>query len=181
MKLAAWHRSLLHMMQTADTKPTASLDHIELFATLPAEERQRLVDHCIWHRLAPNHLLIDGDLASPHGVFVLTEGIVQLSQRDSKWDTVPVGWLSAPTCFGEFAAIMSCPGATSVRTVTACEVGELSEETFNQLLNEYPSFSLRLLKKVVSIVRALDDDVVRLHLADSILAAAHRKALLRTI
>lgn len=169
------------MTQATDTKPKASLDHIELFSTLPAEERQRLVDHCIWHRLAPNHLLIDGDLASPHGVFVLTEGIVELSQRDGKWDTVPVGWLSAPACFGEFAAIMSCPGATSVRTVTACEVGELSEEKFNQLLNEYPSFSLRLLKKVVSIVRALDDDIVRLHLADSILAAAHRKALLRTI
>ena len=169
------------MMHTVDMKPTASLDSIELFSSLSALERQRLADQCIWHRLEPNHLLIDGDLASPHGVFVLTEGIVQLSQRDSKWDTVPVGWLSAPACFGEFAAIMSCPGATSVRTVTACEVGELSEEVFNHLLNEYPCFSLKLLKKVISIVRALDDDIVRLHLADSILAAAHRKALLRTI
>jgi CRP-like cAMP-binding protein len=169
------------MTQIANTKPTASLDYVDLFSTLPAEERERLADQCIWHRLEPNHLLIDGDLASPHGVFVLTDGIVELSQRDSKWDIVPVGWLSAPACFGEFAAIMSCPGATSVRTVTACEVGELSEEMFNRLLCQYPSFSLKLLKKAVSIVRALDDDIVRLHLAEGILATAHRKTLLRTL
>jgi CRP-like cAMP-binding protein len=169
------------MRQIAYTKPRASLDDVDLFSTLPAEERQRLADRCLWHRLGPNHLLIDGDLASPHGVFVLTEGIVELSQRDAKWDIVPVGWLSAPACFGEFAAIMSCPGATSVRTVTSCEVGELSEETFNRLVREYPSFSLKLLKKTISIVRALDDDIVRLQLADSILTAAHGKALLRTL
>ncbi|WP_162918348.1 Crp/Fnr family transcriptional regulator [Taklimakanibacter deserti] len=169
------------MTQIACAKPTASLDDVELFSTLPAEERQRLADRCLWHRLEPKHLLIDGDHSSPHGVFVLTEGIVELSQRDSKWDIVPVGWLSAPACFGEFAAIMSCPGAISVRTVTSCEVGELSEETFNRLLSEYPSFSLKLLKKTISIVRALDDDIVRLHLADSILAAAHRKTLLCTL
>lgn len=169
------------MTQITYPKPTASLEYVDLFSSLPVEERQRLADQCIWHRLEPNHLLIDGDLASPHGVFVLTEGIVELSQRDRKWNIVPVGWLSAPACFGEFAAIMSCPGTISVRTVTACEVGELSEEMFSRLLSEHPSFSLKLLQKAVSIVRALDDDIVRLHLADGILAAAHRKALLRSL
>jgi CRP-like cAMP-binding protein len=169
------------MTQIACTTPRASLDDIELFSSLPAEERQGLAEQCTWRRLGPNESIIDGDPCSPHGVFVLTEGIVELSQRDQKLDFVPVGWLSAPACFGEFATIMSCPGATSVRTRTSCEIAELSEATFKRLLNNHPSLSLKLLKKAISLVRDLDDDIVRLHLADTLLADAHRKAVLRSI
>jgi CRP/FNR family transcriptional regulator, cyclic AMP receptor protein len=169
------------MTQVACTKSRTSLEGLELFSALPEDERWNLADQCSWRRLGPNQLLIDGDTGSPHGVFVLTEGIVEVSQRDSKSRMVPVGWLSAPACFGEFAAIMSCPGATSVRTKTSCEVAELSEETFTRLLSKYPTLSLKVLKKAISIVRALDDDIARLHFADNLLVDAHRKAMMRSL
>lgn len=169
------------MTQTGRTTPRASFDDVEFFSALPTEERQKLAERCVWRRFGPNEPIIDGDPCSSHGVFVLTEGIVKLSQRNKNSDLVPVGWLSAPACFGEFAAIMSCPGATSVRTSTNCEVAEFSEATFNRLLNEYPSLLLKLLKKAISIVRELDDNVVRLHHADALLADAHRKAVLRSL
>lgn len=76
---------------------------------------------------------------------------------------------------------MNSPGTTTVRTVTCCRATEVLEEAFVTLVNENPSILLGLLKKAISIVRALDEDIVRFQLVDNVLEAAHRKAVMRSL
>ncbi|WP_119390766.1 Crp/Fnr family transcriptional regulator [Taklimakanibacter lacteus] len=169
------------MAQTVCMPSPTSLHEIDFLSALPHKEREKLAEQCTWHRLPPNQILIDGDPENPHGVFLLSEGVVELSRRDAGGDSVPMGWLCATACLGEFAAITNSPGTISIRTVTSCVFAELARETFIPLLSRYPAMSLSLLRKTISIVRALEDDIVRLHKADGVLATAHRKAILRSL
>lgn len=169
------------MTQINLTQAEACFADVEPLSTVPEDALKELADCCAWHRLPANHLVIDGDCEAPHGVFLLLEGMVELSHRNSKGRAIPIGRLNAPACFGEFAVIMDVLGTTSARTVTDCRLAEIPAGTFLPLLNEYPAIAFSLLRKAISIVRSLDEDIIKLHMADDHLAAMYRKAILRSL
>lgn len=169
------------MTQVAHQRPRIALRGIEPFSTVSDKALEKVIDRCAWHDLPADTLLIDGDRAEPHGVFLIAEGTVELSRRHAGGEAVPIGQFIAPSCFGEFAAIMNSPGTTTVRTVTCCRTAEVARDAFVTLMNENPSIMLGLLKKAISIVRALDEDIVKLRMADNVLEATHRKAVMRSL
>ncbi len=169
------------MTQVVHARPQTVLCGIEPFSAISDKALKKVTARCTWQEFPANTLLIDGDCDEPHGVFLITEGIVELSRRNARGEAVPIGRFGAPSCFGEFAAIMNSPGTTTVRTVTCCRATEVPEEAFVTLVNENPSILLGLLKKAISIVRALDEDIVRFQLVDNVLEAAHRKAVMRSL
>ncbi|MFZ5673204.1 MAG: Crp/Fnr family transcriptional regulator [Pseudomonadota bacterium] len=162
-------------------EPMGSLTGIEMFSEIPDDALVYLNSQCRWHRLPANELLIDGEGRKPHGIFVLTEGEVEVYCRNLSGNIVSIGKLAATTCFGEFAAITSSPGRVSVRTWTACRLAEIPRETFVSLLNAYPSISLYLLKKAIALVRTFNEDLIKLRMADDVLATVHRNAILRSL
>lgn len=168
------------MTQTVQKQLWSALRGVEPFSTIPETALGRVIERCIWHDCPANQLLIDGDREEPHSVFLITEGMVELSRRNAEGEAVPIGLFGSPSCFGEFAAVMNSPGGMTVRTVTGCRVAEIPEEAFRTLLDEIPSISLSLLKKAISIVRSLDEDIVRHHTASGILETAHQRAILRS-
>lgn len=167
------------MRQPNVTPSTARFADVEPLSALPEDALKGLAEHCVWHQLPPNHPVIDGNSGAPHGVFLLIEGMIELSRRNSKDVAVPIGRLKAPACFGEFAAVMNAPGTTSAHTVIDSRLAEIPAMTFLALMNEHPAMALGLLRKAISIVRSLDDDIIKLHMADEHLAMMYRKAILR--
>lgn len=139
-----------------------SLAEVDPFSCLPGDVLSDLDTQCSWTRVPADNLVIDGTQKTAHGVFALMEGEVEVQGRDSNSRIIPLGRLSAKTCFGEFAAIHGQTGSVSVRTSTPSLLGEISADAFVGLLNDYPALSLVLLRRAVSLVRALDDDLVKL-------------------
>ncbi len=154
---------------------------IEPFCGLPPEATQRLDAECRWASIGPDTLVIDADAGGPHGVFVLAEGQVDVHRRDGNGEPVHLGRLTAVDCFGEFAAIHGVPGSASVRTNTHCLVAEIDPAVFVALLGDYPALSLKLLGRAVSLLKSLDDDLVRLRLAQKRIDEVYRNAVMRTL
>jgi CRP-like cAMP-binding protein len=164
-----------------DPKSEDGLAGIELFSDVPGEVLAHLNGQCQWHRLPAGQLLIDGESKEPHGMYVLTDGEVEVFRSDSHGQVAPLGRLTATTCFGEFAAIMGSPGSASVRTRTDCLLAEIPGTALVKLLKDYPSVSLFLLRKAVSLIRELNEDLTRFQAMDSLLATVHCRAILRSL
>jgi CRP-like cAMP-binding protein len=141
----------------------------------------RITKVCTWHQLVSEEVVIVGSSGSPHGVYFLVEGVVQICRHDVHDDVATLAELTAPECFGEFNAISVVTGAETVRAKTDCVVAELSNEQFMELLTFRSSISLHLLKKAISLIRGRAGNLSHFKIADAALEKAHRSAILRSL
>lgn len=154
-----------------------TLGDVSLFSGIPGNVLADLDDYCRWSDVSADTLVIDSFQSIPHGVFVLVEGEVDIYRLDHEARRVDLGHLPATSCFGEFAAINGTPGSASVRTTTPCLLAEIAPEAFMKFLTDCPALSLGLLKKAVSHIRKLDEDIVRLRATESRIDKAYCQAV----
>ena len=153
-------------MSVSTSTHLETLFRVELFADLPHDIIRHLAGQCRWRQTTAGELVIDGACPTPHGVYVLAEGVVEIFRARPDAPDISITRLSAVDCFGEFAAIRGEPGSASVRSLTRCSFAVIPTPVFTTLLTERPPLSLRVLRKLISRIQYLDETVEELHLKD---------------
>jgi CRP/FNR family transcriptional regulator, cyclic AMP receptor protein len=94
-------------------------------------------------------LMAEGEEGS--SMFVLITGIARVTRGGRK-----VAELSAGDAVGELALLSHSPRNATVDADTDLEVAELSSRSLKRLINDVPSFSIKLLEAMAVRVRELD-------------------------
>ena len=105
----------------------------------------------------------------------LAEGEVEVYRRGPGGEAVSFGSLQATACFGEFAVISGKPGSASLRTTTGCLLGEIAPAVCSDLIRQYPSVCMPLLKKLVTLVRGFDEELVLSQPRETLIAMAYHR------
>ena len=145
------------------------LRSVDYLKDLPTSALSTLSTKAVWKELPADNLLIEAGQDTPHGVFVLARGDVEVFRKREERLRVHLARLSATTSFGELGTITGKPGSASVVTLTPAIVAEIPGQHFLEMITEFPQIALNILQRMVGRVRALDDEIVRLSLADHLL------------
>jgi CRP-like cAMP-binding protein len=149
------------------------LSEVALFADLPESTLTQLKRDCVWIEREPAFVVIDEEQREPHNVFVLADGEVEVYRRVQSGEIISIGSLQSTALFGEFAAIVGKPGSASVRTKTKCLLGEIPSTVFVDLIRQYPSLCWPLLQKLVTVVRAFDEELSLRQPREELIAMAY--------
>jgi CRP-like cAMP-binding protein len=85
--------------------------------------------------------------------YVLRQGTVKITQRLSDTEELLIGYRNPGEFFGEMALIDNSPRSATVTAVTAVDVLEIDETTFNQVLHDSPELALTLLHRSLTELR----------------------------
>lgn len=135
------------MTMTTHPSKTDRLAGIELFAGAAQADLDRVAERCAELDVAPGRELCrEGERAREFVVILEGEAMVTIGGRDT-------AHLGRGSCFGEMALI---DGRKRTATVVACtpmRVLIFDGDDFRTLLEEFPSFSFRILSLVVGRLR----------------------------
>jgi CRP-like cAMP-binding protein len=153
----------------------AQLRRIRLFEPLPEDALEEISNTLKWQEFPSDHLLIDGSASRPHGVFILTEGEVQVFRKNSRGHEVELARKPSVDIFGEIGALSGIPGSACVATTQQSLVAELPASHFVDLSCRFPKLAIGVLSRISENVRQLDAEVERLNLAEHLLEQLFRK------
>lgn len=143
---------------------------------LPAAALSRLCDCATWTELPESHMLIEAGQEFRHGFFVLAKGEVEIFRHRQEGLKIPLAHLSATASFGELGTLTGEPGSACVATLTPSLVAEIPGQQFREVITEFPQVALDILRQTVNRIRTLDDEIVRLSLADHLLERLYQNA-----
>jgi CRP/FNR family cyclic AMP-dependent transcriptional regulator len=128
------------------------LSGITILSGLLAEDLESLANRCVWRRYEPDQFIIDQNSVSRDVCFV-TDGCARIviyapNGREISFDDVTKGHY-----FGELAAIDGEPRSASAVALEPTTVAHMSPEVFIDLLVEYPTVALDVMRGLARIVR----------------------------
>jgi CRP-like cAMP-binding protein len=129
-----------------------TLEAIEIFSGLSAEERSRIAALCQWRVFEKDQYILDKD-DQETDVYFITEGSVRILNYSLAGREVSYADIGAGACFGELAALDKQPRSAAVIAKTTTQVAVLSAAQFEGILRTYPSIAMALLKKLASFLR----------------------------
>jgi len=91
-----------------------------------------------------------------HTFYVIESGLVSVSRRLNDGSDQVLGVLRDGQFFGEMGLLDDVPRAATVRTLTACTLIEISEETFDSIVSRNPGVAVTLLKGIARSLRDTD-------------------------
>lgn len=138
-----------------------TLDHIEMLRGLPEELRAEVVRLCRWKRYAPHEQIIDRESDS-RDVYFVVQGCVRIVIYSASGRELTLDDLLTGAFFGELAAIDGLPRSASVMAVQETVIASLSADQFMRLLHDYPDMSIRVLRRLASIVRMATERIIDL-------------------
>jgi CRP-like cAMP-binding protein len=155
-----------------------TLEKVELFRSLDAQERLSFERRCNWrHVQAKQWLLEYNDVGTE--VYFLTSGAVRVVTMPSSNCDVILDDIQAGNHFGEMAAIDALPRSAAILAMTDSTIACMSAAVFREFLYRYPAVSQQLLKQFVTRIRALDQRVNEfssMHVKNRIYAELLRRA-----
>ncbi|MGB7442153.1 MAG: ATP-binding protein [Coleofasciculaceae cyanobacterium] len=98
-------------------------------------------------------LVQEGD--APNGFFVLMSGRISVT-RLSEGVEMPIGQHEAPAFFGEVPVLTDSPVPVSLRTLTQCQLYQISCSDFLKLLHECRDFERAIFREVQKRLRGLE-------------------------
>ncbi len=130
-----------------------SLAGLAILAGLPEEDLNDLEAKCTWRRYAGNQIILDQHATTNEVCFVVT-GAVRIvsyapSGREISFSDVPAGGY-----FGELAAIDGDPRSASVIALEPTNIAAMAADPFIDLLVEYPSVALAVMRDLTRIIRS---------------------------
>jgi len=145
------------------------LSRITILAGLPEEDLAVLNERCTWRSYEPDQFIIDQHSPSRDVCFV-TAGRARIviyapNGREISFDDVVAG-----SYFGELAAIDGDPRSASAVALDPTTVGAMAPDTFIDLLVEYPTVALDVMRGLARIVRGATARIMDL----SVLGANNR-------
>lgn len=97
---------------------------------------------------------IEGELA--HTFYVIETGLVSVSRRLGDDSEQVLGILRDGQFFGEMGLLDDVPRAATIRTLTKSTLVELSEETFDSVVERNPGVAVALLRGITRSLRDTD-------------------------
>jgi CRP/FNR family transcriptional regulator, cyclic AMP receptor protein len=147
----------------------SSLDRIELFRLLGAEERASLARQCSWRHYHAQEQIVD-QASETRDLCLIVEGRVRVvshsvSGREITFDDVEAGgWL------GELAAIDGEPRSASLVALTETTVAFMSPRLFQETCTRHPEVGWLVMRRLTQMVRQATSRIMDL----STLAANNR-------
>ena len=101
----------------------------------------------------------EGDVVFAEGergdkLYVVIEGEVSLSVRDTEVDTIKSGEV-----FGEMALIDDEPRSATAKAKTACKLAAVDERRFTFLVQQTPYFAIQVMRLMAKRLRAINDTI----------------------
>lgn len=143
-----------------------SLGGITLLAGVSSEQRAELEAACVWRRYRDGERLFEQGTIGDD-VFFIVEGSVSIASPSVTGREVNLARVGVGETIGEMAAIDGLARSASVSAVGDALVAVLSADRFVALLEENGAISLRLLRRMSSMLRLTGARVVELSSIDA--------------
>ena len=95
--------------------------------------------------------------------FILQEGEVEVFKLDAGGREISLAQVSAGHAIGEFAIVDRSPRSASVRALTDVSSVMVSEQAYQKLLQELPSWAIAMIEGLVDRLRQTNQLVQKLH------------------
>ena len=135
-----------------------TLDGVEIFAAMAAEDRAALAGRCHWRRFMRGQQII-GHQEETRDVFFVIAGEVRATSYALSGKEVTYRDIAAGDMFGEYAAINGEPRSADVVALTDCLVASMSDTVFWEVLDRHPEVAAVTLKRLTSQIRVLTERI----------------------
>ena len=105
----------------------------------------------------PSEAIVCREGEMEHTFYVIESGLVSVTQRMGDGAERMLGVKRGGEFFGEMALLDDVPRAATVRTLTESWLIEVSEETFDAIIQRNPSVALTVLKSISQTLRESDN------------------------
>ena len=135
-----------------------TLDGVEIFAAMAAEDRAALAGRCHWRRVMRGQQII-GHQEETRDVFFVIAGEVRATSYALSGKEVTYRDIAAGDMFGEYAAINGEPRSADVVALTDCLVASMSNTVFWEVLDRHPEVAAVTLKRLTRQIRVLTERI----------------------
>lgn len=102
-----------------------------------------------------DYIFFEGDIENHF--YIVETGIVSIFTKDNTGKKIPICDIVDGESFGEFAWISKMPRSASAQAATDVTLVKVSEDAFNQLLAELPTWAECMLKSFVDRLQNMTD------------------------
>jgi len=100
-------------------------------------------------------LFNEGD--TTYHFYVIQEGEIEIYKTTPEGKPVPLGTVSAGSSLGEFAMLDHMPRSATARAVTDVSAAKVSEEAYQQLIEELPEWAVAVMRGMIDRIRATNE------------------------
>ncbi len=143
--------------ETSSARDTA-LQGVDLLAGLAPADLARLEASCTWQRYAVGEIVLSQEDGGTDVLFIAS-GRLKVQLFSASGQQVIFREIGAGTVFGELAAIDGKPRSATVIAATDSLIARARANVLWQLIDTHRSVRVALFKKLVGIVRDLDERV----------------------
>ena len=90
--------------------------------------------------------------SAPHGVFILSSGLVKVVRTTSLGQVFTLGVFDRGEILGDVEAIMNMHHFGTVETLTRCSFWKIETEQFLKMLAEVPEFNMLMHRSIISML-----------------------------
>lgn len=145
----------------AGGKPAQTLAAVELFAALPAGQREALERRCRWRTYAEGEQVIDRETDS-RDVFFVVSGATRVVNYSPAGREVSFDDIGAGGCFGELAALDGQPRSAAVVATRDTLTASLPAAAFVEIVGSHPPVALALMRRLATVVRESTERIMDL-------------------
>lgn len=121
------------------------------------------------------------DLTSELSVYVVIDGSVGIYRSVDSNRRLELAEIGPGGSFGEFSVVVGAPHSASAEARAPTTLARIPADAFMEFLHNHPEVALNLLRKLVGLVRGLDDRLVRKSTADHATTIVFEKLLRFTV
>lgn len=103
--------------------------------------------------------------------FIVQEGSVEVFKTDSAKTHIPLAVVGEGQALGEFAMVSKKSRSASARALTTTVAVKVSQEAYQTLLNELPSWALAVFEGLVERLRQADEIIKNYKIVDPAVVA----------
>ena len=142
-------------------KSGQSLAGVDLFATLPAAQREALERRCRWRSYSESEQIIDRETETKDVYFVVA-GATRVVNYSPAGREVSFDDIRAGGCFGELAALDGRPRSAAVIATRDTLTASLPAPAFMEIVTTHPPVALKLMLRLAQIVRESTERIMDL-------------------
>lgn len=106
---------------------------------------------------AGDFIFLEGDRESHF--YIIESGTVQIFTKKPNGERVNICQLTDGESFGEFALLDNSPRSASAKAITDVVLVKVSEEGYNQLLNDIPVWASSMLRSFMNRLKSMNQKI----------------------
>lgn len=104
-----------------------------------------------------DYIFFEGDIENHF--YIVETGVIQIFTKDNTGQKIPICEVVDGESFGEFALISKSPRSATAQAVTDVVLVKVSEEGFQQLMSELPTWAECMMKTFVDRLQNMTEKV----------------------